>query len=363
MDRPKVVRVISYLTVGGVEKRLLAVLKELQGEFDCQVVCIHSRGPLAEQFEKAGIPVVTIPFKGRFHPISLLKLALFLRRNGVQIVHSHMYRPNASATVAALLAQVPVRIANVHNLQHWDNRRQKLTDALLHPFRTHTITVSWQVWREYLEEIKAYPEKTSVIHNGILLGEENGSAQSLFKELGIPPKAQVVSCVARLVPQKGHRTLLEAWAEVEKRTSNPWLLIVGGGPLEEELKRQAKGLGLERVVFAGVRYEVDAILKASCCTVLPSLKEGFSNVILEAMAAATPAVVTAVGGAEEAMVHGETGILVEAGDPQGFVKPLLNLVSNPGLAKRMGLQARERQQRLFTLKAMAEKTSKLYKGF
>ncbi len=362
MNKPKVVRVISYLTVGGVEKRLLAVLKELRGEFDCEVVCIHSRGPLAEQFENAGIPVTLIPFKGRFHPLSLLKLALFLRKKGAKIVHSHMYRPNASATVAALLGQVPVIIANIHNLQHWDSSRQRLTDAFLHPFRTHTITVSREVWREYLEETGADPQRVSVLRNGVLLSGPQGDSEDLFEELRIPHGAQVVSCVARLVPQKGHGVLLRAWRGIEARFDNAWLLLVGGGPLEDELKGRAESLGLKRVLFTGVRDDVPSILQSSSCMVLSSFKEGFSNAILEAMAVGTPVVATRVGGAEEAMEDGITGLLVPPEDTHSLTRSIIGVLTNPRFRKRLGLQAKERQMRLFSLRSMAAKTAALYRS-
>ncbi len=358
--KPKVVRVISYLTVGGVEKRLLSVLRELQREFSCEVVCIHSRGPLAEEFERSGITVTTIPFRGRFHPLSLLQLALHLRRTGASIVHSHMYRPNASATVAALLGQTPVIVANIHNLQHWDSGRQRLTDRLLHPFRSHTITVSREVWHEYLHEIGANAEKTSVLHNGVLHPHPQICPGTILEELGIPAGGQAVSCVARLVPQKGHKVLLNAWSKIESRVSSAWLILAGGGPLEEELKQEAKALGLKQVVFAGVRDDVPYILRDSCCMALSSFKEGFSNAILEAMATGTPPVVSQVGGAEEAVVHAQTGLLVAPKDVHQLTLALLRILSSPRVAKRLGLQARQRQESLFSLKSMATSTSRLY---
>ncbi len=361
-DRPTVVRVISYLSVGGVEKRLLAILKELQREFNCQVVCIHSPGPLAESFREAGIPVTTIPFKGRFHPESLLRLAIFLRKTGAAVVHSHMYRPNASATVAALMARTPVVIANIHNLQHWDSKRQKRTDALLNPFRSHTVTVSWEVFREYLREVGATPEKTSVIHNGVLSPTRSERPRDALEGLGIPRDSAVVTCVARLVPQKGHGVLLEAWSGVEGIMKRPWLLLVGGGPLEGELQEEVERLGLSRVVMAGVRGDVDLLLGGSDCMVLSSFKEGFSNAILEAMALGVPPVVTEVGGAREAMVQGQTGVLLPPGDPERLRKALLACLCSPRLGKRMGIQARRRQERLFSLPAMAERTAQLYRG-
>ncbi len=360
-DRPKVVRVISYLNVGGVEKRLLAVLKELKDDFDCEVVCIHSRGPLAERFEEAGIPVTTIPFKGRFHPESLLRLAFHLIKCKAMVVHSHMYRPNASATVSALLAQVPVVVANIHNLGHWDSTRQKRTDALLAPFRSHTVTVSREVWREYLTETGADPERTSVVHNGVPADTGHQPPENILNELGIPSYSLVVSCVARLVPQKGLPILLDGWKGVESRVSNAWLLVVGGGPLQEELKAAAREQGLSRVVFTGVRDDVERILRSSACLVLTSLKEGFSNVILEAMSVATPPVVTRVGGAEEAVVHKETGLLMPSGNSGAARNSMLLILSNPRMRIRMGLKARQRQTRLFSIQEMARATSYLYR--
>ncbi|RLD96760.1 MAG: hypothetical protein DRI91_06585, partial [Aquificota bacterium] len=169
--KPRVARIVSYLPVGGVEKRLLAVLKRLKDEFDVEVICIHSRGKLAPLFEEAGIPVTVVPFKGRLHPVSLYRLATYLRKRGTDIVHTHMYRPNISGTLAARLAKVPVVISNVHNVDHWDTPRQVFMDRIFRPLRDGVIAVSQGVKEDVVGMTGVAPERVAVVYNGVDLEE------------------------------------------------------------------------------------------------------------------------------------------------------------------------------------------------
>lgn len=361
--KPRVARIVSYLPVGGVEKRLLAVLKRLKDEFDVEVICIHSRGKLAPLFEEAGIPVTVIPFKGRLHPVSLYKLASYLRKNRVDIVHTHMYRPNISGTLAARLAKVPVVISNVHNVDHWDTPRQVFMDRLFHTLRDRIIAVSHAVRNDILKKSKAPPEKTVVIYNGINMEDFSPKEEDIFwlrRSLKLPREAFVVSLIARLVPAKSHKNLFKAVSHIEKISKNILALIVGGGGYRSELEKVAKELGLERVWFLGERSDVPLLLKITNLSVLPSSKEGFSNVILESMAAGTPVVASEVGGAREAIEPFHTGVLVKYGDVESLQAVILGLLGSPRNRISIKTKARKMVEKRFSIEEMAAQTKRLY---
>jgi len=361
--KPRVARVISYLPVGGVEKRLLAVLKKLKGDFDVEVICIHSRGKLAPLFEEAGIPITVIPFKSRLHPVSLYRLASYLKKRRVDIVHTHMYRPNVSGVLAARLAGVPVVISNVHNVDHWDNRRQRWMDSLLHPFRDAIIAVSHAVKLDIVEKSRAPLERVVVLHNGVDLGEfqiADGALEEIREGLGISREAFVISIVARVVPRKGHKYLFRAAGELEEVLKIVKVLVVGDGFYRPELEMKAREMGLEGVSFLGERGDVPFLFKISHVSVLPSRKEGFPNVILESMAAGTPVVATDVGGAREVVEPGHTGFLIKPRDSKTLGELLELLLARPVLRESIGTKGKRVIGEQFSIERMAANTKELY---
>ncbi len=355
-------RIVSYLPVGGVEKRLLAILKRLKKNFEVEVICIHSRGKLAPKFEEAGIPVTVIPFKSRLHPISLYKLARYLRKRQVDIVHTHMYRPNISGTLAARIAGVPVVISNVHNVDHWDTNRQVRMDRMLSPWRDRIIAVSESVRRDYLEKIWVTPERVKVIYNGVGLPElpSDFDKDMVKKDLGIAPYQRVIACIARLVPQKQHKFLLECYRYIEKIHRNVVLLIIGDGPLRGYLECYSESLGLKNVKFLDERDDIIELLSITDIAVLSSLKEGFSNVILESMASAVPLVVTDVGGNKEAITNRGVGFVVPSGDADLFKKNILLLLESERKRRAMGRTGLRRVNECFSIERMVRDTILLY---
>ena len=361
--KPKVARIVSYLPVGGVEKRLLALLKRLKEDFEVEVICIHSRGKLAPLFEEAGIPVTVIPFKSRLHPVSLYRLAFYLRKRKVDIVHTHMYRPNISGTLAARLAGVPVVISNVHNVGHWDTPRQVFMDRLLHPLKDRIIAVSHAVREDIEEKTKVPLEKTVVIYNGVeweSFIKVDESPHQIKTSLKIPPGAFVISIIARLVPAKGHRYLFKAINALEEISVNLRVLVIGEGSYKSRLEEMARDMDLGSILFLGEREDIPSLLKVTHVSVLPSVKEGFSNVILESMAAGVPMVASEVGGAREAVEPFYTGVLVSPGDVDALKEELLNLLVGLISRKFMGLNGQRTVKRRFSIKRMVNQTRRLY---
>lgn len=360
----KVLRVITWLPRGGIEKRLLKLLPMLKEKgVDIEVACIREWGSLAPQLAAAGVKVHLIPFRTRLDPRSLFKLGRFIKGNKFNIVHSHMYGSNVPATIAAHFAGVPVIISQVHNIDTWQGWRQLWQDRWLNRWRQAVVAVSEQVRHELLYKLKVPAEKCSLIYNGIDVEEFeriHESKQELRAEIGLKAEDVVITTAARLVPQKNHQGIIEAAKQLVADFPNLTFLLVGTGKLRPQLEEEIGRLKISRYIsFLGHREDMPRILKASDIFLLPSFKEGFSNAILEAMAAGLPVVASKVGGNPEAVQETQTGFLVSPQNATELVAKLRQLISNIELRRRMGEKARERV-RLFSLEKMMENTLTLY---
>lgn len=359
----RVVRIVSDLPFGGVEQRLLSLLPRLRDiGWDVSIICIREAGQMAPMFEREGVQVSVIPFRSRFSPRSLWELARGLSSQRADIVHTHMYRSNTSGTVAARLARVRVVISNVHNVNEWDNMRQLWTDRMLIPFKDKVVAVSEAVRRNYIDRTHVDPGKVVTIYNGIDLDRFRGVGRDagLARELGIADEERVVSVFARLVEQKRHVDFLAMAVQVLKVLPNVKFLIVGKGKLREQLEQMASQLGLsERTVFAGHREDVPNLLALTDVIVMCSDKEGFSNSLLEAMAAGVPVVATDVGGNAEAIVDRTSGFIVPRRRPDLLARRVLALLTDRALYRSVSKAAAERAS-LFGIEQMCERTDALY---
>jgi glycosyltransferase involved in cell wall biosynthesis len=200
-------------------------------------------------------------------------------------------------------------------------------------------------------------EKVQVIHNGVSLDCLTLPTSQMPDAMPVKSDQPFVLTVARLDPQKGLAYLLSAATCVP----GAMFLVAGDGPERGALEAESRRLGLaERVRFLGHREDVPALLRRCDVFVLPSLFEGLPVSVLEAMGAAKPVVATAISGTDEAVVHGETGFLVAAGDPVALAEAIRQLLADPGLARRFGMAGRARVERQFSSETMADRVSEMY---
>ena len=367
--RPHVMRVYSRLEVGGIEHQMLSLLPRLNsGRYRVSLCLLKRAGELAGELRARGIEVHVVPFRGRLRPSGLFSLAGLFRRTRTHIVHAHARSSITSATVAARLARVPVVIGALHSVDTVQGRRRIAQERLFARLRDATIAVSEGVKRNYCAAIGLDSVRVSVIYNGVDLSRFDGPPPSpaeraaLLGPLGVAPADCVITCVARLVPAKSHDVLLDAFARFLARIPQATLLLVGDGPLAADLEEQTRRLGIAaRVVFAGARDDVPRILRASDISVLSSQREGFSNVVIESLAAGLPVVATDVGGNAEAIAEGSCGLLVPVGDAAAISERLGRLAEDHGLRARMSAAARRRAS-AFSLDEAVRATETLYDG-
>jgi L-malate glycosyltransferase len=352
-----------------------------RGRFDSQVACMKQWGQFLADIEHQQIPVSEYRINSLYKPAAfrqLIRLAMDMRRQRIQIVHSYNFYGNMFALPAARLARVPVIIASIRD-----------TGMGMTPLRTFVhkqvcrladrILVNAEAIRESLVANGAPARKITVIRNGLELSQFDRPADSsaLRQELGLPESAPIVLLLARLTPQKGMETFLDAAAIVHRRCPDAHFVVVGDAfvssrdnygverdvSYRDVLINKAERLGIgSRVQFTGYRRDVPALLKEVALSVLPSHSgEGLPNALMESMAAGVPVVATQVGGSPEVIgVDGVAGLLVPPRDAAALAQAMCRVLENRHLAERLAQAGKRRMNALFSVERMVRETEELY---
>ena len=369
----RVLQIIGSFHQGGSERQAVQLARALQldGEFQIFIAALSREGILydeAKEISAAEIPEFKL---NSFYDANFLRqlrrCAGFIKENKIEIVHTHDFYTNIFGMTAARLAKVPARIASKRETFSKTKKQFFLENQA---FRfTHKIAANAAKVKDFLTANGVQAEKIEVIHNGLDLEKfalaENLECVEIKKKFGLPAdeKLKFISIVANLRSDvKNHPMFLRAARKVKDRFPHAGFLIAGEGDLTVELKELANQLNIgAETFFLGRCADVPALLRVSDICVLSSKSEGFSNSILEYMAAGKPVVATDVGGAAEAVIENETGFLVESDDVEKMAERLIELLENPGTAEKFGRKARQIVEEKFSLAAQTEKTKRLYR--
>lgn len=367
---PRVTVVTSRLDLGGAERHLTRVLPTLQRRgVDIVLYVMERGGSLESELARQGVRIEGPARADFLHwPKATLQLASFLRRERPDIVHFFLPRPYVYGSLAAELAGQRRRIMSRRSLTHYQAAYPLLgnLERMLHRRTLGMIGNSQAVVDQLISET-GNPSKVALIHSGIELPESIAAAerQGIRKALQISSDTLVIAIVANLIAYKGYRDLLEALALAQGKLPQPWRLLAIGRDdgIGAELKLQARDLDIsDNISWLGERSDVSRLLAASDLFVLASHQEGFSNALLEAMAANLPAIATAVGGNIDALRDDDSGLLVRAKDPKGLAAAILRLANDPVLRRRLGDTARSRVAQRFSLDACVERYDRLYRA-
>jgi glycosyltransferase involved in cell wall biosynthesis len=268
-------------------------------------------------------------------------------------------------TAAAHRAGVPVILGNCHNVGVFSRREDILRERRLSAVRDTTIHVSRSVYDDYLDKVRPHKSNGVILYNGVdvqrfAAAPDPAVRGRLETELGLHGSHPVLIHVARLHRQKSHDVLLEAFARIRARHQEALLLLVGEGRRRGAIEERIGELELGGSVrMLGSRKDVSDLYHLADVGVLPSSKEGFSNVVLEAMAAGLPQVLTDVGGNGEAVGESGGALIVPPGDAAAFADAVLRVLEDPQLARSMGKAAAERAAR-FSVEEQVRRTEELY---
>jgi glycosyltransferase involved in cell wall biosynthesis len=366
--RIKVLYVIGTLAVGGAEGQLVQLATNLdRGRFEPVVCCLSRGGPLQHVLEENEIKVKVIGLRMRQVPksiVNLLRFVRFVAQERPAIVHGLLYAGYVLGAFVARIVGVPVVVASRRSLGNYKEGSflHLALERLANRMTRLIIANSAAVRRDVLRQEHLPEEKVMVIYNGIRPGVVPSALASETRSLlGVAERAPVVGVLANLIAYKGHATFLRAWRKVVDAQPTSVALLVGEGTMRVEIERLVEQFELGASVrLLGSRLDVRNILEAIDLLVHPSFEEGFSNAILEAMAAGKPVVATAVGGNPEAVVDGVTGLLVPPGEPESLAAAVIRMLNDPAALSAFGEAGRRRVLELFDLGDMIKKYERVY---
>ena len=364
----RVLLVITTSDVGGSESFLALLSAGLDRRRFAPTVCsLCPPGRTGERIAAAGTPVVTLGMSPRARIDELVaaafRLAGLIDRLQIDLVQALLYRANMLAALAGRLARRRVIVvAGQRSLAPMTGRLAAFGVRCTRRLTRATVAVSEAVQAELVLREGVDPSRVTVIGNGVD-GERfrPGGRGAARRSLGIAEDAVVAGGVGRLDDAKGFEYLLQAAAEARANGARCRVLLTGDGPARPALEAEARRLGLgEAVRFLGRREDPENIYPALDVFVLPSLREGSPNVLLEAMACGVAAIASRVGGVPELIEDEVDALLVPPAEATALAAALQRLVADPSLRRRLGRAARRRVERDLTVERMVERHEALY---
>jgi glycosyltransferase involved in cell wall biosynthesis len=362
---------INSFDLGGTERQAVQLVRLLRtnGHFEVVVACMNGGGVLQKEIEALGLgDIPEFPLTSFYNRNALRQLrqcAGLLRAREIQVVHTHDFYTNIFGMAAAAMARVPVRIASRRETEGLRSRAKKRLERCAYRL-AHAVVTNAEAVRRHLIQEGVKPGKVVTIYNGIdlerIAPKLSCGRDDTLATFGLPPGRRFVTIVANLRHAvKDHPTFLRAAQLVKREVPEAAFVLAGEGELLEPMRTLAGQLGLAAdAFFIGRCGNVPELLALSDVCVLSSIAEGFSNAILEYMAAGRPVVATDAGGAREAVQEGETGYIVPVGDDKLMATRIIDLLQAPERARAMGESGRRVVHQKFSCAAQLERTQELY---
>ena len=353
----RVAHLMQYFAIGGLERMVeqLSASCMTRG-VESLVIAYLGDGPVRGALEARGVRTLLLEGGPGLHPKLVLQLRSILRRERIDILHTHHLGPFIYGAPSAMLAGCR-HVHTEHSHELYDRPRRRLLGAMMSPL-AEVVAVTPEV-SEYRSR---FPGTCQVIPNGVALPPEDRSMRERGRaQLGVGSEHFVVGCAARLSSEKNHAGLLDAFSQLLERQPSALLACAGDGPLRDELHAHARDAGLQgRVRWLGAVEEMGAFYAALDCCVLNSTREGLPLSLLEAMAYRVPVVATEVGGVGE-LLSGEAGILIPPGEPERLATALASLAAEPARASRIAANGQARVRANYSVDHMADRYVALYR--
>jgi sugar transferase (PEP-CTERM/EpsH1 system associated) len=372
--RPLILHVVFRFAVGGLENGVVNLINRMSANaWRHGIIALTDVSEsFCSRLKREDITCIALG-KPPGHLIPLYpRLVRIFREQRPAIVHTRNLAA-LEAVVPAWFAGVPVRIHGEHGRDFSDidgrKRRYKLVRQLYRPFVHQYVALSHDLENYLTSSVGVPSDRVEHIYNGVDSERFRNPVGTRIAVDGSPfndPSLFVVGTVGRLDPVKDQTSLVRAFARALAMSPGAAqrlrLVLVGDGPLREEAEAIVRTAKIESLVwFAGERNDVPELMKGLDCFVLPSLAEGISNTILEAMSSGLPVIATRVGANADLMEEGLSGRLVPRGNPQAIAEELLAYSSQPRLARRHGHAGRQIVERRFSLDRMVGDYENLYR--
>ena len=369
-----VVQLIDSFNQGGSERQALQLTRLLaqSGKFKIHLAALSPEGSLRATIEDLDLEEIpSFPLNSFYDANAVKQLRRFvqwLKAARIDVLHTHDFYTNVFGMTAGALARLPVRIASMRETTGMRSSAQKRVQRVAYSL-AHQVVANSNAVREVLITEGVSPQKVAVVHNGLDLQRlvpQTSSRSDALSLLGLASKTdsgrRFISIVANMRHEvKDHPMFLRAARRVVDAVPEASFLLAGEGELTDSLRALATELGIQDSThFLGRCERVAELLSVSEICVLSSKAEGFSNSILEYMAAGRPVVATNVGGAAELIREGETGYLVPAGDDEMMSARLISLLRDTARSEMMGAEGRRIVEEQFSCEAQLARTEDLY---
>lgn len=365
-NRIKLLKMLTSFHIGGTERQVVNLALGIDpSRFDLHLACLRCSGTLLGELKTLQVPRPEFRIGRFYNPRTFwqgIRLAQYIRKNRIQIVHSYGFYSNVFAVPTAWLAGKSFVVASIRDtgdvLTSAQRRVQRMVCRL-----ADCVLVNAQAIRDTLVEQGYAPGKIIVIRNGITLAKFGKRHRNsvLREELALPLSAPLVVVFSRLNQMKGIQYFLDAAVVLAGRFPDVRFLVVGDGESRKELEEYACRLGLgQRTVFTGFRSDVPELLSEAAVSVLPSLSEGLSNSLLESMASGVPVVATRVGGNPEVIEDEVTGLLVPLRDSAALAAAVGRVLEDKALAASFAQAGIRRVAELFSMERSVRETEHLY---
>lgn len=369
---PLIVHIVHRLGVGGLENGLVNLINHLPAaQYRHAIICLTEATDFRKRIRRADVQVHALGKRAGKDLGAYWRLWKLLRELRPDVVHTRNLATVDCQFVAAL-AGVRGRVHGEHGWDVYDlhgtNTRYRHLRRLAARFVGRFVTMSRDLQRWLVSDVGVPAERVTQIYSGVDASRfhaRNG-ARGAFGPAGFCDESSfVIGTAGRLEAVKDPLTLLRAFRALLERQpglrARARLVFIGDGALREALQAEVAAAGLESLCWlAGSRDDVPAVLRGLDLFALPSLNEGISNTILEAMATALPVVATRVGGNLELVGEGRTGALCAAGDPVAMAEALAVYAGDPALARQHGAAARAIVEREFALARMVNDYAAVY---
>jgi glycosyltransferase involved in cell wall biosynthesis len=362
--RIRVVEVLATGTSGGAQEHLFGLMSRLDpSRFDATIVSL-SAGSAVRKLERAGFEVQLIDEPD--DAAAVAALATYLGRVRPDVVHTHMYRADVVGAKAVLAMTSagrprPFLVSTVHS-SRVRSAADRETLRCLTPEIDQLIAVSRSIVAKIADERPSLAP-VRLIYNGVDLTryDDQTPNNELRDTFGVEPGSKVVGVVARLEPEKGHQTLIDAWPQVLRSVPDAYLMVVGEGSMRDALEQRAAANRVaHRVVFTGRRDDIPAVTASFDVAVLPSHREAQGLSILEAMALSRPVVASDVGGIPEMIEDGVTGVLVEHDRPEALAAAIVRLLTDEAYAEMIATAGHDLVHDRFCIELMVRAVEEIY---
>lgn len=362
-QRPIFFHLITGFDIGGAERMLSRVLPRL-ADFRHVVISLRSDGPMRQVYEAAGLETAMLSMRNLADLRAAWRFWRLVRRYHPAVLTTYLIHADIFGRIFGKLSGIPVIVSSLRaRFRNFELRGLLGVAKFFDRWVNQYVAVSEEVKRFYVEDLQFPPHKFTVVTNGLTPSEwptviAQAERLTAIREFGFSPEAMIIGTVSRLRPEKGVDRLIAAMAKLHDQQSQ--CLIIGDGPERERLEALAKELNVtQRIHFLGDRTDVRSLLLVCDIFVLPSLFEGMSNALLEAMASARPIVVTDTPENRE-VITDSTGCLVDTSQPEILAQTIDDLLMDSSKRSQLGQAARQRLEQHFSLPEKVEMLNRMY---